>query len=108
MIETQDNLVVRIGTGHVVAEPGSIEAIAHQRVVGIGQRLVTHRRNNEDFVDRQALGQKAIETHVCKQAAGETKPTYPVPTTAIFMSEQDTDCETVRQGWCGTFLPCAS
>src|SRR5947209_13465021 len=31
--------------------------------------------------------------------APTTSPTYPVPTTAIFMSQQDTDCEEVTQGF---------
>src|SRR5438477_3020034 len=30
--------------------------------------------------------------------APTTSPTYPLPTTAIFMSQQDTDCERVTQG----------
>ena len=60
MIESQDNLVIRIRTGHVVAEAGSIETIANQCVV---------RRRHGIYLSAGRWTQGA-EVSQCKQING--------------------------------------
>ena len=43
------------------------------------EAVIAHRRHDEHFVDRQALGQEPIEPDIGEDAAGETEPAHAVP-----------------------------